>query len=129
MGTGNSYLYGVGRGVFEGSCRATYAQLFTGENLSTAFSSQTLLAGFSGGVCFFLYNYFTGFAIGMITFVNGALALVTYALMISRKDFLHPIRWSELFNIDGLSSFSAYKNTSTRLPSTDNSDNSVVYDE
>lgn len=103
-------FYGIGRGVFEGSCRATYAQLFTGENLSTAFSSQTLLAGFSGGLCFFLYDDFTGFAIGMITSVNGAIALASYTLMISRKDFLHPIKWSNVCDIHGFA---------TRLMSTD----------
>jgi MFS family permease len=41
-------LYGLGRGVFEGACRAVYAELFAGKDLSTAFSGQTLLAGLSG---------------------------------------------------------------------------------
>jgi hypothetical protein len=36
-------------GVFEGSCRAVYAELFTGEELSTAFSGQVLI--------FLLHNY------------------------------------------------------------------------
>jgi hypothetical protein len=41
-------LYGLGRGVFEGACRAVYAELFSGDDLSKAFSGQTLLAGLSG---------------------------------------------------------------------------------
>lgn len=90
-------LYGLGRGVFEGACRATYAELFAGEHLSTAFSSQTLLAGISGGICFFLFERFSGFSIGMIAVLNGALALVSYGTMISHKNFHQPIGWTELF--------------------------------
>ena len=89
-------LYGLGRGVFEGACRATYAELFAGDHLSTAFSAQTLLAGFSGGVCFFCYNNLSGFTIGMITVANGATALLTYGIMISHKQFLEVIPWSNL---------------------------------
>ena len=94
-----SGLYGLGRGVFEGACRATYAELFAGEHLSTAFSSQTLLAGISGGICFFLFERCSGFTIGMITVFNGALALVSYGTMISHPDFHKPIAWSELFPV------------------------------
>lgn len=50
-------VYGLGRGVFEGSCRAIYAEVFgkgSADDLSTAFSGQTLLAGFSGGIVYFL---------------------------------------------------------------------------
>jgi MFS family permease len=50
-------VYGLGRGVFEGSCRAIYAEVFgkgSPDDLSTAFSGQTLLAGISGGAVYFL---------------------------------------------------------------------------
>jgi hypothetical protein len=36
-------LYGLGRGVFEGSCRAVYASMFTGEVLITSILHYTTL--------------------------------------------------------------------------------------
>ena len=88
-------LYGLGRGVFEGSCRAVYAELFVGNDLSTAFSAQTLLAGFSGGICYFIYGDLTRDAIASITIVNGILALVMYAILL-RTDYHRPVTWSDL---------------------------------
>jgi hypothetical protein len=74
-------LYGLGRGVFEGSCRAVYAAMFTGEDLSTAFSGQTLSAGFSGGICFFLFGVLNQKAISAITIVNGVVAISSYSVL------------------------------------------------
>ncbi|CAK9252179.1 unnamed protein product [Sphagnum jensenii] len=90
------FLYGLGRGVFEGACRAVYAELFQGDSLSTAFSAQTLLAGFSGGVCFFAYDHLTKTPIGLITVLNGVLALWSYALLTRQEDIHEPIRWRNL---------------------------------
>jgi hypothetical protein len=88
-------LYGLGRGVFEGSCRAVYAEMFTGQELSTAFSGQTLLAGFSGGLCFFLYSLLSKASIASITIGNGILAIVAYGVLMS-VDYRQPISWSQL---------------------------------
>jgi len=90
-------FYGLGRGVFEGSCRAVYADLFSGEDLSTAFSGQTLLAGFSGGACFFMYGWLQKESIATVTMVNGVLALVAYALLM-RLDSSVPVTWSTAFS-------------------------------
>lgn len=90
-------LYGLGRGVFEGSCRAVYASMFTGKDLSTAFSGQTLSAGFSGGICFFLFGVLNRAAISAITVVNGLVAIASYfVLMYGVKDATKPLKWSKL---------------------------------
>lgn len=86
-------MYGLGRGVFEGSCRAVYAAMFTGNDLSTAFSGQTLAAGFSGGVCFFLFGILDRKAIGAITVVNGIMAVVSYFVLMYCIDARTPIGW------------------------------------
>jgi hypothetical protein len=88
-------IYGLGRGVFEGSCRAVYAELFIGKDLSTAFSAQTLLAGFSGGICYFIYGQLSRKAIAMITVVNGIVAIVFYALLLT-MDYHQPQSWHAL---------------------------------
>jgi hypothetical protein len=88
-------LYGFGRGVFEGSCRAVYAQMFTGRDLATAFSGQTLLAGFSGGICFFLFNELTKTSIAAITVLNGIIAIIFYFILMS-IDSTHPVSWFQL---------------------------------
>jgi hypothetical protein len=70
------FAYGLGRGVFEGSCRAIYAEVFgrgSADDLSTAFSGQTLLAGFSGGTLYFLSVFLSKEGVGGITLVNGFL--------------------------------------------------------
>jgi hypothetical protein len=90
-------LYGLGRGVFEGACRAVYADLFQGDTLSIAFSAQTLLAGLSGGVCFLLYDALSRPAIASITVANGVIAIASYALLLTHDDMMKPIRWSHLF--------------------------------
>lgn len=90
-------LYGLGRGVFEGSCRAVYAELFTGDDLSNAFSAQTLLVGFSGGICYFIYGILTRNAIAIITIVNGIVAMIFYFILIS-TDYHSSISWRELYN-------------------------------
>jgi hypothetical protein len=90
------FLYGLGRGVFEGSCRAVYAKMFTGKDLSTAFSGQTLSAGFSGGISFFVFSAISRNAIGLITVSNGILAVGCYFLLMYRIDPLKPTSWSEL---------------------------------
>lgn len=86
-------MYGLGRGVFEGSCRAVYATMFTGNDLSTAFSGQTLSAGFSGGVCFFLFSILDRQAIGAIALVNGVLAIASYFVLMYFIDSRKPIGW------------------------------------
>ena len=90
-------FYGLGRGVFEGACRAVYASLFAGLDLSTAFSGQTLLAGMSGGICFFAYGYMTREMIAAITVVNGCLALACYALLLSVPKMFEPLPWDTLW--------------------------------
>ena len=90
-------LYGLGRGVFEGACRAVYASLFTGPDLSTAFSGQTLLAGLSGGICFFAYGMMSREMIAAITVVNGFLALACYALLLSVSKMYEPLPWRALW--------------------------------
>lgn len=91
-------LYGLGRGVFEGSCRAVYAELFTGDDLGTAFAGQTLLGGFSGGICYFIYGSISRSAVASITFVNGFLAIVCYTIMLS-SDYHHILPWSDVLKI------------------------------
>jgi hypothetical protein len=91
-------FYGLGRGVFEGACRATYANLFKNDELAAAFSGQTLLAGFSGGICFFLYHVLDKEAIAGITVANGLLALLTYQLLAMHPYNDSPIPWSYLFS-------------------------------
>lgn len=88
-------LYGLGRGVFEGSCRAVYAGMFSGEDLSTAFSGQTLSAGFSGGICFFLFGVLDQTAISAITIGNGLVALASYGVLMS-VDSSRRLPWSAL---------------------------------
>jgi len=90
-------LYGLGRGVFEGSCRAVYAQMFAGKDLSTAFSAQTLLAGMSGGICFFLFGVLSKTSIAAITVANGICAIVCYGVLVSGIiDSNQPVTWSQL---------------------------------
>jgi hypothetical protein len=89
-------LYGLGRGVFEGACRAVYAELFSGPEMSTAFSGQTLLAGLSGGICFFAYGAVSRDAIASVTVLNGVVALIAYSLLLSMENILIPISWPEL---------------------------------
>lgn len=89
-------LYGLGRGVFEGSCRAVYASMFTGKDLTTAFSGQTLSAGFSGGICFFLFGVLNRTAIAAVTVVNGVVALLAYFVLMYRVDPLQPASWSQV---------------------------------
>jgi hypothetical protein len=89
-------LYGLGRGVFEGSCRAVYAEAFKGGDLSTAFSGQTLSAGLSGGICFFIFGYFSRYAIGSITVVNGLVAISCYFVFMYGIDSSVPTKWSAL---------------------------------
>lgn len=89
-------LYGLGRGVFEGSCRAVYAELFVGPDLSTAFSAQTLLAGFSGGICYFIYGALSRDAIALITVVNGIFAIILYGMLLT-LDYNRPQSWGDLY--------------------------------
>jgi hypothetical protein len=89
-------LYGLGRGVFEGSCRAVYAQMFTGEDLSTAFSGQTLSAGFSGGICFFLFGVLNQMAIASITIVNGLVAIATYSVLMYGVEPTKRVPWKAI---------------------------------
>eukprot|EP01038_Epipyxis_sp_PR26KG_P007170 gene7170-9773_t len=88
-------LYGLGRGVFEGSCRAVYAQMFAGKDLGTAFSGQTLLAGFSGGTCLFLFGILDKHGIAAVTIINGTVAIICYGILMS-IDSRSPINWSRL---------------------------------
>ena len=101
------FLYGLGRGVFEGSCRAVYAKMFTGKDLSTAFSGQTLSAGFSGGIAFFVFSVIPRMSIGLITVVNGVVALGCYFLLMYHIDPLKPTPWRVLCSVKG-SRYDAY---------------------
>lgn len=92
-------LYGLGRGVFEGSCRAVYASMFTGEDLSTAFSGQTLAAGFSGGLCFFIFVNLMRTTIGIIVVVNGVLAVLSYFIIMNMTDRNSIMSWSVLLGL------------------------------
>jgi MFS family permease len=87
-------FYGFGRGVFEGSCRAVYADLFSGDTLMIAFSGQTLLAGLSGGVCFFVFSVLNKLEISYITIINGLFAILGYYILDSLKK--SPYSWSRL---------------------------------
>ena len=89
-------FYGFGRGVFEGACRAVYAEFFTGPELSTAFSGQTLLAGLSGGLCFFAYSSLSKNMIALITVMNGLIALGSYSVLL-KMNYLQPISWRTLW--------------------------------
>ncbi|RYH30781.1 hypothetical protein EON65_04150 [archaeon] len=89
-------MYGLGRGVFEGSCRAVYASMFAGKDLSTAFSGQTLSAGFSGGICFFLFGVLTRQSIALVTIVNGLVAISCYFVLMYGVDPYSPVSWSTL---------------------------------
>ena len=95
------FLYGLGRGVFEGSCRAVYAKMFTGKDLSTAFSGQTLSAGFSGGISFFVFSVIPRMSIGLVTVVNGVVALGCYFLLMYHIDPLKPTPWRVLCSMTG----------------------------
>lgn len=92
-------LYGLGRGVFEGSCRAVYAKMFTGDDLSTAFSGQTLSAGFSGGICFFIFGFISKDAISWITIGNGILALCSYFILMYLVDPCQKLSWRDLCSV------------------------------
>eukprot|EP01031_Cornospumella_fuschlensis_P032235 gene32235-38990_t len=89
-------MYGLGRGVFEGSCRAVYASMFSGKDLSTAFSGQTLSAGFSGGICFFLFGVLNRQSIAGVTIVNGVVAIACYFVLMYGVDPFSPVPWSAL---------------------------------
>ena len=102
-------LYGLGRGVFEGVCRAVYTEMFTGDDLSASFASQTLLAGFSGGMSFFILGLKPYKSMALIGTMNGFLAIVCYHIIMI-KDHTKPLRWSSLFCGNG------------------NSDNDINYD-
>jgi len=94
-------LYGLGRGVFEGSCRAVYAAMFTGEDLSTAFSGQTLAAGFSGGICFFVFVSLMRSTIGWIVVSNGVIAILAYLIIMNMSDRNAAMPWSMLIGRGG----------------------------
>jgi hypothetical protein len=87
-------LYGLGRGVFEGSCRSVYAEMFTGEDLATAFSGQTLSAGLSGGICFFIFGTMRKDGIASVTISNGVFAIACYFVLMFAIDPKIPISWS-----------------------------------
>ena len=74
----------------------TYVNTVLGKDLATAFSAQTLLAGLSGGVCFFLFGVLTKDSIAAITVGNGILALSTYFVLSFVIDPNTPISWSAL---------------------------------
>lgn len=90
-------LYGLGRGVFEGSCRAVYASMFKGKDLSTAFSCQTLSVGFSGGICFFLFSVMKRQDIAGITVANGLLAIGAYFIIMFMVDPNEVLPWRTLY--------------------------------
>ncbi len=92
-------LYGLGRGVFEGSCRAVYAGMFTGADLEPAFSAQTLSVGLSGGICFFLFSVLSKDAIAGVTVVNGIIALSTYLILMYAVDAKVPLPWGTLCSL------------------------------
>lgn len=89
-------LYGLGRGVFEGSCRAKYASMFTGKDLTTAFSGQTLSAGFSGGICFFMFGVLNRTSIAAITIINGIAAVGCYFILMYGVDSTKRVSWSQV---------------------------------
>ena len=57
-----------------------------------------MLAGLSGGICFFAYGHMTRETIAAITVINGLLALGCYALLLTvgRKMYL-PLSWGALW--------------------------------
>lgn len=75
-----------------------YAELFRGPDLPTAFSAQTLLAGFSGGICFFLFGVLDKQSIAAVTVVNGVGSLAAYGVLMSIEN-KNPIKWSDLVAI------------------------------
>jgi hypothetical protein len=90
-------LYGLGRGVFEGTCRAAYATYFkNGDSLAAAFSSQTLLAGLSGGLAYFIFSGLDRKTIGTITVINGVAALTGYQLLVMHPGSASRLSWSSL---------------------------------
>lgn len=88
-------FYGLGRGVFEGSCRAIYAEMFTGEQLSSAFSGQTLSAGFSGGIACLVFAFMSKNAIGAVALSNGIIAIIAYFVIMYVIDAHTTISWSK----------------------------------
>jgi hypothetical protein len=91
-------LYGLGRGVFEGTCRAAYAAFFkNGDSLAAAFSTQTLLTGLSGGLAYFLFSGLDRQTIGIITVINGVAALAGYQILVIHPGSARGISWSALF--------------------------------
>jgi hypothetical protein len=90
-------LYGLGRGVFEGTCRAAYAEFFkNGDSLAAAFSTQTLLAGLSGGLSYFLFNGLDRQMIGIVAVINGIVAIVAYQVLVMHPGSARGISWSAL---------------------------------
>lgn len=77
-------VYGLARGVFEGVCRAVYAEIFEGADLSAAYSAQTLLAGVSGGLTFFVIGDggVSPWLLGLLLVVNGIIAVFSYHILI-----------------------------------------------
>jgi hypothetical protein len=89
-------LFGLGRGVFEGQSRGVYAEMFSGDDLATAFSIQTMLVGLSGGICFFAYTMVSESTMSAIVVINGVVALASYALLLSFKSISEPVTWPQL---------------------------------
>lgn len=80
-----------------GNMNSLYLLVYLGKDLSTAFSAQTLLAGLSGGVCFFMFGVLSKDSIAAITVGNGLLAIATYFLLVGGlMDPNKPVTWSQL---------------------------------
>jgi hypothetical protein len=93
-------LHGFGRGVFEGFCRAVYAQMFTGKELVAAFSVHTLSTGLSSGICFFLFNALNSkTSIAAIVSITSFLAIISYQVLITVDSAKKSISWNEFLNL------------------------------
>jgi len=70
--------------------------MFTGDDLSTAFSGQTLAAGLSGGVCFFVFGTLVRSSIGGVVIGNGVLAIASYTVIMMMVDRNRVTSWGSL---------------------------------
>lgn len=120
-------FYGFCRGVFEGACRALYAEMWQGSDLSIAFSSQTLLAGLSGGVLFFVTTN-EKVSIQVLSFVlitSSILAIIFHIILLRVVGYRSKMSWKVFLRI--INPFTSHdkRYTSPLLNSSSKDDNKM----
>ena len=63
---------------------------------SSFFLGQTLAAGLSGGICFFIFGALLRTSIGSVVVVNGVLAIASYAVLMGMVDRNQLTSWGSL---------------------------------